>query len=152
MARTPQRRPPRSGPPSSPLERLARFRYEIRRFLRFSENAAREAAVTPMQHQLLLGAAGFTGRGWATVSELAEFLQLRHNAVVELAKRAEAGGLVRKRRGPDDRRVIRVLPTARGRRLLEKLSGAHVHELRRIRTHLGGLVARRPQVPGGRGR
>ena len=105
-----------------------------------------------MQHQLLLGAAGFTGRSWATVTELAEFLQLRHNAVVELVKRAEAGGLVRKQRGAGDRRVIRVRPTARGGRLLETLSQAHVDEIHRIRTHLRSLGSVRPRSLGEHGR
>ncbi|MGH9737510.1 MAG: MarR family transcriptional regulator, partial [Candidatus Acidiferrales bacterium] len=77
------------------VEELAQFRYQIRRFLRFSETAVRKAGVTPQQHQLMLGVAGFTGRGWANVSELAEFLQERHNAVVELVNRAARAGLVR---------------------------------------------------------
>ena len=71
------------------IRHLARFRYELRKFLRFSEQAARNAGLTPQQHQLLLGVAGFTGRGWATISELAEFLQERHNAVVGLVDAPE---------------------------------------------------------------
>ena len=111
------------------LRALARFRYRLRRFLRFSERAARAAGLTPLQHQLLLGTAGFTGRGWATISELAEFLQLRHNAVVALVERAARAGLVRKRRWPEDRRVVRVDVTARGRRTLLALSRLHRREL-----------------------
>jgi len=66
------------------LRRLAWFRYNLRRFLRFSERATRKHGVTPQQYLLLLGIAGYTGRGWATITELAEFLQERHNAVGDL--------------------------------------------------------------------
>lgn len=108
--------------------RLAMFRYRLRKFLRFSERAARSAGLTPLQHQLLLGVAGFTGRGWATISELAEFLQERHNAVVGLVQRAERKRLVRKRPGEPDRRVVRVELLAKGERLLLELSKLHQAE------------------------
>src|SRR5579863_7647637 len=85
--------------PSETLRRLAWFRYRIRCFLRFSERVARSFGITPQQHQLLLGIAGYTGRGWATISELAEFMQGRHNAVVGLVQRAAERGLVRKSPG-----------------------------------------------------
>jgi DNA-binding MarR family transcriptional regulator len=117
------------------VEKLARFRYQIRRFLRFSEQAARAAGVTPQQHQLMLGVAGFTGHGWANISELAEFLQERHNAVVELVSRASRAGLVHKSPNAGDRRVVRVELTAKGRAILMKLSAEHRKELRRMRQH-----------------
>lgn len=123
---------PLSGRRSAVLNELARFRYQLRCFLRFSERAARDAGLTPLQHQVLLGTAGFTGRGWATISELAEFLQKRHNAVVGLVARAARAGLVRKRPGTDDRRVVRVDLTPKGRRLLIILSGLHQRELKRF--------------------
>lgn len=104
------------------------FRYRLRQFLRFSERAARAAGLTPQQHQLLLGVAGFTGRGWATISELAEFLQERHNAVVGLVQRAEQKKLVRKRPGTPDRRVMRVELLVKGERLLLELSKLHQTE------------------------
>lgn len=111
---------------------LARFRYHLRRFLRFSERAAREAGLTPQQHQLLLGVAGHTGRSWATISELAEFLQERHNAVVGLVERAQRAGLVRKRAIARDRRFVRVELTPKGKRLLHRLSALHRRELDRF--------------------
>ncbi|HVB34190.1 MAG TPA: MarR family transcriptional regulator [Patescibacteria group bacterium] len=114
------------------IRELARFRYELRRFLRFSEKAARKAGLTPQQHQLLLGVAGHTGRGWATVSELAEFLQERHNAVVGLVDRALRAGLVSKEPVSRDHRLVRVQLTARGRRMLDTLSALHRRELRRF--------------------
>lgn len=129
-----------AGGNPSMLEKLAQFRYRIRRFLRFSEQAARAAGVTPQQHQLMLGVAGFTGRGWANVSELAEFLQERHNAVVELITRAARAGLVCKHATAGDRRVVRVELTARGRSTLMQLSALHRKELRRIRDGRQGAL------------
>lgn len=112
---------------------LAQFRYRLRLFLRFSEQAARSAGVTPQQHQLMLGVAGFTGHGWATISELAECLQERHNAVVALVTRAVAAGLVHKRKDGADRRVVRVELTAHGRQILAGLTRLHRRELARFR-------------------
>ena len=122
------------------VQELARFRYEIRKFLRFSEKAARKAGVTPQQHQLMLGVAGFTGRGWANVSELAEFLQERHNAVVELLNRAARADLVRRVATAKDRRVVRVELTSRGQSILMKLSARHREELERLRDRQGELA------------
>lgn len=130
------------------LRRLARFRYELRRFLRFSEGATRSAGLTPQQHQLLLGVAGFTGRGWATISELAEFLQERHNAVVGLVQRAERHGLVRKSRGERDHRVIRVDLLPKGEKVLRHLSQLHHREVRRFQA---GLAAEIDSAPARRG-
>lgn len=111
------------------LRALAEFRYRIRRFLRFSEAAARDAGLEPQQHQLLLAAAGTTD-GPASVGELAERLQLRPHSVDELITRAESNGLVRRRRSDDDRRFVLVEPTGKGRRALDRLSGSHREELR----------------------
>ena len=112
---------------------LARFRYALRIFLRFSETAARECGVTPQQHQLMLGVAGFSGRGSATISELAEFLQERHHSVVGLVGRAVRRGLVRTVQNRDDRRVVIVSLTPTGRRLLIRLSALHRREAGRMR-------------------
>jgi DNA-binding MarR family transcriptional regulator len=134
----------RPNPPFPALYRdLARFRYRLRVFLRFSERAARRCGVTPLQHQLMLGVAGFTGRGWATVSDLTEYLQHRHNAVVALVQRAQTAGLVSKHRDPADRRVIRVELTALGRRTLATLSRLHRGELARFHRDLAVIAAPR---------
>lgn len=122
------------------IRRLAQFRYQLRQFLRFSETAARRAGLTPQQHQLLLGVAGHTGRGWASVSELAEFLQERHNAVVGLVERARRAGLVRKGLDTGDRRRVQVQLTARGRKLLHRLSALHRRELDRFQARTGLVV------------
>lgn len=115
---------------------LAAFRYELRKFMRFSESAARSAEITPQQHQLMLGIAGFNGSGKATVSELAEFLQERHHSVVGLIDRAVLVGLVQREVDPTDRRVVVVSLTSRGWSLLKKLSLEHLDEVRRMREEL----------------
>jgi DNA-binding MarR family transcriptional regulator len=111
------------------LHALAEFRYRIRRFLHFSETAAREAGVEPQQHQLLLFAAAAPG-GAPSVGELAERLQLRPHSADELVARAEANGLVVRNHSESDRRVVRVELTPRGRRILESLADLHRAELR----------------------
>jgi len=133
----------RSGSRRATVRHLAQFRYELRKFLRFSERSAREAGITPQQHQLLLGVEGFTGRGWATISELAEFLQERHNAVVGLVDRARRRGLVNKRPVARDRRFVRVQLTPEGKSILEKLSRLNREELARFQSRI--LVGRAPE-------
>lgn len=112
---------------------LAQFRYALRKFLRFSELAARQCGVTPQQHQLMLGIQGFTGRGAATISELAEFLQERHHSVVGLVERAVQSGLVARTQDTADRRVVNVSLTRNGRKVLLKLTRLHYEEARRLR-------------------
>lgn len=115
------------------VQELAQFRYALRKFLRFSETAAREHGVTPQQHQLMLGILGFTGRGSATISELAEFLQERHHSVVGLVERAEQVRLVRRTQDTDDRRVVNVTLTREGRKILDELTRLHYKEARQFR-------------------
>ena len=106
---------------------LAEFRYQIRRFLRFSEEAARGAGLEPAQHQLLLAVKACEGE--PTVGWLAERLQLRHHSVVGLLDRLEDGGWVRRDRGAEDRRQVRVRLTGMGETVLAKLSAEHRKEL-----------------------
>ncbi|MGA7524026.1 MAG: MarR family transcriptional regulator [Acidobacteriaceae bacterium] len=125
------------------LRDLAQFRYRLRQFLRFSERAARACGITPQQHQLMLGIAGFAEGGSATISELAEFLQERNNSVVGLVERAVQSGLVRRESGAEDRRQVIVALTARGEEILAKLSELHYEEVRRVR--VGFLRGERPR-------
>jgi DNA-binding MarR family transcriptional regulator len=118
------------------FEALARFRFGIRRYLRFSEETVRRHGVTPQQYQLLLAIKGFPGRDWAVVRELADRLQLRHHSVVELVNRAQAQGLVHRTTDPDDARAVRVVLTDQGEHLLGRLSALHRDELRRMDTVL----------------
>lgn len=118
---------------------LAEFRFALRVFLRFSEDAARSAGLTPNQHQLLLAVRGAPD-GPPTITEVADRLQLRHNSTVELVDRAEAAGLVQRRVDPEDRRQQRLSCTRRGERILESLSVAHRDELRRFREEMTDLL------------
>jgi DNA-binding MarR family transcriptional regulator len=118
------------------FEALARFRFGIRRYLRFSEVTVRRHGLTPQQYQLLLALKGYPEREWATVRELAERLQLRHHSVVELINRAQGQGLVERAAHPDDARAVRVLLTADGDRILGRLSALHRDELRRMEASL----------------
>jgi DNA-binding MarR family transcriptional regulator len=121
-------------PPLTKLdfEALARFRFGIRRYLRFSEETVRRHGVTPQQYQLMLALKGFPGRDWAVVRELADRLQLRHHSVVELINRAQHQGLVQRTADPDDARAVRVFLTDEGELLLGRLSALHRDELRRM--------------------
>jgi len=118
------------------FEALARFRFGIRRYLRFSEQAVRRHGLTPQQYQLLLALKGFPGREWASVSELADRLQLRHHSVGELVNRAQAQDLVTRASHPTDARVVRVEMTRHGETALARLSELHRDELRRMGTAL----------------
>ncbi len=120
---------------------LARFRHTLRQFLRFSEIAARQEHLTPQQHQLLLAIAGHPDRDWMTVGEVAEALQLNHNAVVQLVDRVQALGLVRRSDDPDDRRVVRVELAELGKAKLARLTAMHRDELRRLHDDLAPLFA-----------
>lgn len=118
------------------IRSLAQFRYSLRKFLRFSEYAARQCGVTPQQHQLILGIAGYTGHGSATVSELAEFLQERRHSVAGLIERAAQNGLVRRSQDKFDRRVVNIFLTSRGKGILSRLSRLHHEEALRVREFL----------------
>jgi DNA-binding MarR family transcriptional regulator len=114
---------------ASLLQALAEFRYQLRAFMQFSEQAATEHGVRPRQHQLLLQIAGIQEGRTATINYLAERLALRQNSVVELADRSEAEGLVRRREDPEDRRRVVLSVTAKGMRLLDSLAESHAREL-----------------------
>ena len=125
-----QARPkPRRAQDKDRVREFAWFRYNLHKFLRFSEKAARQCEVTPQQHQLMLGIAGYTGRGWATISELAEFLQERHNSVVGLVERAVRCGLVQKKQDTGDRRFAVISLTQRGEDILARLTDIHREEV-----------------------
>jgi DNA-binding MarR family transcriptional regulator len=113
----------------SDFEKMAHFRYQLRRFLRFSEDLTHQHGITVLQYLLLLQIRGFPGRDWATVGELAERLQARHHGVVSLVSRCEAAGLVVRRASISDRRQVEVHLTATGTRQLEQLAQLHRQEL-----------------------
>jgi DNA-binding MarR family transcriptional regulator len=112
-------------------QNLAYFRHLLRRFLVFSEGAAREAGLKPQQHQLLLAVKGLPPDGLPTVGALAWQLQLKHHTVVELIDRLSALGLVRRNRNALDHREVLIEVTPKGEALLRKLSEVHREELGR---------------------
>jgi DNA-binding MarR family transcriptional regulator len=135
----------------SQYETLAAFRYALRRFLHFSEEAAHAAGITPQQHQALLAVKGFPGRDHATVGELAERLLLRHHSAVGLVDRLVADKLVSRASSAQDRRQVFVHLTLRGENVLERLSLAHREQLRRIGPELNlplEKITREPGVAG----
>ncbi|MFK7692726.1 MarR family winged helix-turn-helix transcriptional regulator [Paenibacillus sp. HJGM_3] len=122
---------------SKPLyEQLAEFRYKLRIFIHFSENAAREVGLTPQQHQLLLAIQGYPGRDYATVSEAAEKLQITHHACVGLVTRCEKSDLVKRRPNPNDARSVHISLTDKGIELLGRLSAVHLKQLRNLQLDL----------------
>jgi DNA-binding MarR family transcriptional regulator len=125
-----------TGPAQADVRNLTRFRYAIRKLLCISEAAAHQVGLTPQHHQILLAVAGFTGRGSATIGELAEFLQVRHHSAVGLVDRAQALGLVRREPSADDRRQVEVALTADGLRKLRALAPQHRKELNGMRRSL----------------
>lgn len=129
----------KSGPTlgKADFEALAEFRYQLRRFLRFSEEATRRSGITPLQYQLLLQIKGFPGRDWATIGELAERLQAKHHGVVALVSRCEAAGLVQRRTCASDLRRVEIRLTPDGERCATHLARMHRDELE----SLHGLLA-----------
>jgi DNA-binding MarR family transcriptional regulator len=121
----------------SDFEALADFRYQIRRYLRFSEELAQQHGITVLQYLLMLQLKGYPGREWATVAELAERLQAHHHGVVTLVTRCEKAGLVERRKGEGDQRFVRVGLLARGEELLQLLARQHRDQL----VGLGGVLA-----------
>jgi DNA-binding MarR family transcriptional regulator len=110
-------------------QKLALFRYRLRRLFYYGDEAARQVGLTLQQHQALLAIRGFPGRDEVLVGELAEQLQIRHHSAVGLVDRLEVQGLVSRRSGEKDRRRVWVSLTEEGRDALEKLTVVHRKEL-----------------------
>ncbi|HEY9556437.1 MAG TPA: MarR family transcriptional regulator [Acidimicrobiales bacterium] len=120
-------------------ERLLGFRDGLRRFLRWSDDQAKAAGITPAQHQLLLAVRGH--RGQPTIGDLAQHLLLRHHSTVELIDRAERADLVRRDPDPDDHRVVHVHLTDTGEERLAALTAAHIEELARLAPNIEPIWA-----------
>jgi len=114
----------------SHYQALAEFRYQIRRFLHFSEQAVKQAGLERGQYQLMLAIKGMPAGVRPRVRELANSLQIRHHSTVELINRLEAGGYVRRTRGQNDRREVLLALTPKGERILAELALHHHEELR----------------------
>jgi DNA-binding MarR family transcriptional regulator len=110
-------------------QNLAQFRHLLRRFVVFSEGAAREAGLQPQQHQLLLAVKGLPPDGLPTIGALAWQLQLKHHTVVGLADRLCDHGFLARKESPTDGRKVHLVITRRGEALLRRLSLIHRKEL-----------------------
>ncbi len=129
-------------------EDLLTLRTGLRRFMRWSEQQAEAAGLTPAQHQLLLAIRGHTDQRGPTVGEVADYMLLRHHSAVGLVDRAVIAGLIVRARDPEDHRVVRLQLTAKGHKRLETLSALHLEELERLALKLPsvwrGLMPRQP--------
>src|SRR5271169_1176833 len=115
----------------SDYQAIAEFRYQIRRFLRLSEEAALQVGLEPQQHQALLAVQGMPLGRRARIADIAERLQIRHHSAVELVSRMVNKGLIQRVQGKSDRREVSVRLTPRGSRILQALTVSHRDELRR---------------------
>lgn len=128
-------------PTQADYQTLADFRYRLRLFLRFSEEAAAKEGLSPRQHQALLSIHGYSeGPDKITIGALAEKLQLRHHSVVGLVNRLEKDGLVARKPSETDRRSVCVSITDKGLERLRRLSALHRQELRMNAPVLRGLL------------
>jgi DNA-binding MarR family transcriptional regulator len=127
------------------LHTLADFRYELRRFLQFSESAAQEAGLQAQQHQLLLQVAGAAAGTPVTIAYAANRLGLKHNSTVELVDRSEREDLIERTIDKEDKRRAILRLTRKGRQVLQKLSGEHARELNEMAPRLVRAL-RRVQV------
>ena len=135
---------PMHGPQlsQSHYEALAELRYALRQFLRFSEKAAREAGLTPQQHQALLAIRGYPGPQRITIGDLAERLQILHHSAVGLVDRLQTQRYVQRSGGGTDRRHVHLAITARGESVLAELSVVHREQLQRIGPRLTEFLGR----------
>ncbi len=126
-------------PSKQTLEAISGFRHTLRKFLRFSEDAANAEGITALQYQLLLHVCGFPGREWATIGEIAERLQAQPHGTVALVSRCEEAGLVERRQDTQDRRQVQVHLLPKGRQHLLRLAALHRNELQALYEALGAL-------------
>jgi DNA-binding MarR family transcriptional regulator len=126
----------------SDYQSLAELRYQVRKFVHFSEQAARKAGMEPRQHQLLLAIKGLPKDVRPRIGELAKRLQLQHHSTVELANRLARRGYIRRRRDSEDRREVLLDLTAKGESVLRRLSLDHKQELRNAGPMLMGALLR----------
>jgi DNA-binding MarR family transcriptional regulator len=135
-------------PTDGDFEHLLRFRVTLRRFLRWSEDHANSAGLTPAQHQLLVAIKGHPGPQPPAIRELADYLLLQSHSTVGLVDRAEAAGFVRRRPDGNDARVVRVELTGKGDRLVTGLTEGHLAELHNLAAALSDLLPEEDQRRG----
>jgi DNA-binding MarR family transcriptional regulator len=131
----------------SDYETLAAFRYELRKFLNFSERAAENHGLAAQQYLALLAIEGFPGRDYLTVGELAEKMQILANSAVGLVDRLQASGLVTRKSSKEDRRRVHVTLTSQGRIKLKELAVVHHTELQSVGPLLREILKRVEAFP-----
>jgi DNA-binding MarR family transcriptional regulator len=136
---------PNRVPSQADYEALSQFRYLIRCFLEFSEDAAKMEGLTPRHHQALLAIKGYPGGKAVTIGDLAERLGLRHHTTVELVDRLSEAGLVERKLDPADQRRVLLGLTGLAADHLARLSAAHLDELSRIEPLLKQVLSRRSE-------
>jgi DNA-binding MarR family transcriptional regulator len=119
---------------------LLAFRVALRRFLVWSEDTASAAGLTAAQHQLLVAVRGHHYPEGPTISDIADYLLIRHHSAVGLIDRAETAGLVHRQADASDLRVVRIRLTQLGTQRVELLARSHFQELRRIQPILRKLL------------
>jgi len=118
--------------PDLQYQRLLEFRTGLRQFMKWSTEQAADAGITGSQHQLLLAVRGHRGNRSPSIGDLAAALVERQHSVSGLVDRAASAGLVRRVTDPDDRRVVRVALTPKGKQKLDRLTSLHIEELKRF--------------------
>ncbi len=111
------------------LKSLAEFRFQMRKFLSFSEIASERCGIPAQQYQLMQVIAAMPEDQQASITYLAERMILRHNSTVELVDRAERAGLVSRESDPKDMRRSLVRLTPEGQIILNRLVAEHLSEL-----------------------
>jgi DNA-binding MarR family transcriptional regulator len=111
------------------IQRVAEFRFQLRRFLNFSNAAAEEAGLRPQQYQLLQCVSGLPDKLEPTIANVAARMMLKHNSAVELVDRTIEQGLLKRVPDPVDHRRILLRVTAQGERVLASLTAYHLEEL-----------------------
>lgn len=132
----------------SDFEHLLELRTGLRRFLRWSEEQAKSAGLTPAKHQLLLAIRGHPDPAGPTMGDLAEYLVLRHHSAVGLVDRAEKDGLVSRNPDPGNKSVVRVTLTPAGAAKLDLLAEAHLQEIAHLAPTMRTLWRALQQVDG----
>jgi DNA-binding MarR family transcriptional regulator len=126
---------------------LLEFRTALRHFENWSQQAAKDVGLTPAQHQLLLAVKGHPGDSGPSITEVSEYLTVRHHSAVGLVDRAVRAGLVCRREDPSDARAVRIALTGLGQQRIEQLSGQHLAELGRLEKVLEHLLHDAPPEP-----
>ena len=132
---------------SADYRRLADLRHALRTFLHWSAQRARDAGVTPAQHQLLLAIRAFEGPHGPTIGAMADVLLIRHHSAVELVDRAQRAGLIRRARDAEQRALVRLALTDHGAATLRSLSRAHERELTQLGPTMRALLDAIGQPP-----